>query len=185
MNTTQSKNITSPQNNFEFQSTSMHRVQQRRSRVPIYTKCEGDDLDLWGDDGGNDDVAIDDEDDTSPHAKGVPVMIKVSNSPRRRPRSSMIIPLLENKKTITSADVSENSIKIRESFFPRYEGLIKRRRGVNTRGWKWAPPCGQEVEPCGGPSFGPTAASHLSLVLRLLFPMKNSFSKGSRFIWLC
>jgi hypothetical protein len=58
----------------------MHRVQQRRSRVPIYTKCEGDGVDLRGDDGGDGDVAVDDKDDTSPHAKGVPVMIKVSNS---------------------------------------------------------------------------------------------------------
>jgi hypothetical protein len=43
----------------------------------------------------------------------------------------MIIPLLENKKTIASTDVSENFIEIRASLFPRYEGLIKRRRGGN------------------------------------------------------
>jgi hypothetical protein len=45
----------------------MHGVQQRRSRVLIYTNYDGDDIDL----GGDDDDAIDDEDDTSPHAKEV------------------------------------------------------------------------------------------------------------------
>jgi hypothetical protein len=83
MNTTQSENITSPQNNLETPSISMHMVQQRRSRVPIYTKCEGDEINLGGDDDG--DVTIDDEDASSPqsHAKGVPVMITVLNSPRQ------------------------------------------------------------------------------------------------------
>jgi hypothetical protein len=77
MNTTQSKNITSPQCNLESPSTSMHRVQQRRPRVPIYTNCEGDDVDLGGDDDGDGIVAVDDEDGTSPHAKGLPVAMMV------------------------------------------------------------------------------------------------------------
>jgi hypothetical protein len=51
----------------------MHMVQLRWSRVPIYTNCEGDDVDLEGDDDG--DVVIDDEYGTSPHAKGVPLMM--------------------------------------------------------------------------------------------------------------
>jgi hypothetical protein len=82
MNTTQSENITSPQNNLESPSTRMHRVQQRRSGVLIYTNNEGDDIDLGGDDNGDGDVVVYDEDGTSPHAKGVPVAMTVSNSPR-------------------------------------------------------------------------------------------------------
>jgi hypothetical protein len=71
MNTTQSENINSPKNNLESPSTSMQRVQQRRSRVPIYINFEGDDVDLREDDDGDGDVAVDDEDGTSPDAKGV------------------------------------------------------------------------------------------------------------------
>jgi hypothetical protein len=71
MNTTQSENINSPKNNLESPSTSMQRVQQRRSRVPIYINFEGDDVDLGEDDDGDGDVAVDDEDGTSPDAKGV------------------------------------------------------------------------------------------------------------------
>jgi hypothetical protein len=48
----------------------MHRVQQRRFRVPIYTNYEGDDVDLGGNDDGDGDVVVDDKDGTSPHAKG-------------------------------------------------------------------------------------------------------------------
>jgi hypothetical protein len=50
----------------------MHRVQQRRLRVSIYTNYEGDDVDLGGnDDGdGDGDVVVDDKDGTSIHAKG-------------------------------------------------------------------------------------------------------------------
>jgi hypothetical protein len=48
------------------------------------------------------DVAIDDEDGTSPHAKGVLVAMAVSNSPQRWPQSSRIIPLPEKKSTIAS-----------------------------------------------------------------------------------
>jgi hypothetical protein len=33
----------------------MHKVQQRRSRVSIYTNCEGDDVGLGGDDDDDDD----------------------------------------------------------------------------------------------------------------------------------
>jgi hypothetical protein len=115
MNTTQYENITLPQNNLESPSTSMHRVQQRRSRVPIYTNCEEDDVDLGGDDDG--DVAIDDEYGTFPHDNEVQVMMTVSNSPWRRPRSSRIFPLLEKKRTIASATVLENYVKISAPFF--------------------------------------------------------------------
>jgi hypothetical protein len=66
MNTTQSENIPSPQNNLKSPSTSMHMVQQRQSRVPIYSNCEVDDVDLGGDDVGDHDVVVDDEDGTSP-----------------------------------------------------------------------------------------------------------------------
>jgi hypothetical protein len=48
MNATQSKNITSPQNNIEPPSINMHKVQQRQSRVPIYTNYEGDNSILEG-----------------------------------------------------------------------------------------------------------------------------------------
>jgi hypothetical protein len=90
----------------------MHKVQQRQSRVSIYPNYEGDDIDLGGDDDG--DVAIDDEDGTSPHTKGVPVAMTMSNSPWRRSQSSRINPLLEKKKrTIASAVISENYVKIR------------------------------------------------------------------------
>jgi hypothetical protein len=41
-----------------------------------------DDVDLEGDDKGDGDVVVDDEDGTSPHAKGVPVAMTVSNSPQ-------------------------------------------------------------------------------------------------------
>jgi hypothetical protein len=71
MNSTQYEYITSQQNNLESPNASMHRVRQRRSWVPIYTNYEGDNFDIGGDDDG--DVAIDDEDGTSPHAKGVSV----------------------------------------------------------------------------------------------------------------
>jgi hypothetical protein len=65
----------------------MHKVQKRQSRVLIYTHCKGDDVDLRGDDDGDVDVDvdIDDEVGTSPYAKGVMVVMMVSNSPRRRP----------------------------------------------------------------------------------------------------
>jgi hypothetical protein len=96
MNTTQSENITSPENNLESPSINMHRVQHRQSRVLIYTNCEGSDVDLGGneDDG---DVAIDDEDGTAPHAKGVPMAMMVLNSPRLWPWSSRISPLPEKR----------------------------------------------------------------------------------------
>jgi hypothetical protein len=79
MNRTQYENITSPKNNLESPSTSMHRVQQIGSRVSIYTNCEGwgSDADLRGDDDGDGDVAVDDEDGTCPHAKGVPMAMTV------------------------------------------------------------------------------------------------------------
>jgi hypothetical protein len=48
MNTAQYDNITSPENNLESPSTSMHRVQQRRSRVLIHTNCARGDVDLGG-----------------------------------------------------------------------------------------------------------------------------------------
>jgi hypothetical protein len=69
MNTSQSKNINSPQNNLESPSRSMHRVQQKQSRVPIYTNYEWDDVDLGAGDDDDGNVAIDDEYGTSPHAK--------------------------------------------------------------------------------------------------------------------
>jgi hypothetical protein len=75
METTQYKNITSPQNNLKSPSTNMHKVQQRQSRVLIYKKCEGDDVDLGDDDGDGDE-------DSSPHAKGAPVEMKVPISLR-------------------------------------------------------------------------------------------------------
>jgi hypothetical protein len=59
------------------------------------------------------------------------MVMKVSISPR----SSRISPLLENKRTIASAAVSENSVKIRASLFPCYEGLIK---GHDDQGQSWA-----------------------------------------------
>jgi hypothetical protein len=57
-------------------------VQHRRSRVPIYTNCEGGDDNLEGDGDGDCDVDVDDDEDTSPQANGVPVMNMVSKSPR-------------------------------------------------------------------------------------------------------
>jgi hypothetical protein len=56
MNTTQDENITSPQNKLKSPSTNMHRVQQRRSKVPIYTNCEGGDIYLGRDDDGDGDA---------------------------------------------------------------------------------------------------------------------------------
>jgi hypothetical protein len=114
MNTTQSKNITTPQNNLESPSISMHRVQQRQSRVPIYTNCEGDDVNLRGDD----DVAVDDEDATFTHAKGVPVTMTVSNSPQRQPQNRRICPLSEKKRTIASSAILENYVKFSACVFP-------------------------------------------------------------------
>jgi hypothetical protein len=112
MNTTQSENITSPQNNLKSPNTSMHRVQQRRSRVPIYTNCEGDTVDLREDDDG--DVAVDDKDGTSLHAKGVQVIMKVSNSPRQQPRCSRIGTLPEKKRTFAStvSGAGDNSVNV-------------------------------------------------------------------------
>jgi hypothetical protein len=118
INKTQYKNITSSQNSLESPNTNMYRVQQRRSRVLIYTNCEGDDVDLGGDGDGVFVVAVDDEDGTSPHAKGVSVEMTVSTSPRLWPQSIRICHLPERKRTIGSAAVSENSVKIRVSFFP-------------------------------------------------------------------
>jgi hypothetical protein len=113
MSTTTCENIISPQNNLESPSTNMHIVQQRRSRVPIYTNYVGDDINLGGDDDGDADVVVDDEDGTSPQAKGVPMAMMVSNSPWRQPRSNMISPLPEMKRIIASIAVLENYIKIR------------------------------------------------------------------------
>jgi hypothetical protein len=55
MNKPQFENITSPQNILVSPSTSMHRVQQRRSRVLIYTNYKGDDVDLGENDDGDGD----------------------------------------------------------------------------------------------------------------------------------
>jgi hypothetical protein len=93
----------------------MHRVQQIQSRVPIYTNCEGDDVNLRGDDDG--DVAVDDEDTTFPRAKGVPVMMAVSNSPQRQPQNRRICPLPEKKRTIASAAILENYVKFSTCVF--------------------------------------------------------------------
>jgi hypothetical protein len=48
----------------------------------MYTNYEGYDVDIGDVGDGEGDVSIDDEDETYPHAKGVPVMMIVSNSPR-------------------------------------------------------------------------------------------------------
>jgi hypothetical protein len=85
----------------------MHKVQQRRSRVLIYTNYEKDDVNIEGDDDGDGDVAMDDEDDSSAHAKEVSVMVMVLNSPLRQPPGSRICPIPEKKRTFTIA-VSEN-----------------------------------------------------------------------------
>jgi hypothetical protein len=124
MNTTQYENITLPQNNLESPSISMHRVQQRRSRVLIYTNCEEDDVDLGGDDDGDGDgdVAVDDEYGTF-HAKEVQLMMTVSNSPWWQPRNNIICPLPDKKRTIASATVLENYVKIRAPFFHDTEVL--------------------------------------------------------------
>jgi hypothetical protein len=42
----------------------------------------GDDANLSGDDDGDGDAAVDDEDGTSPHAKGMPVAMTMLNSLR-------------------------------------------------------------------------------------------------------
>jgi hypothetical protein len=165
INTTQSKNITSPQNNLESSNTNMYRVQQRRSRVLIYTNCDGDNVDLGGDRDGDGDVAVDDEDGTSPHAKGVSVEMPVSTSPRLWPQSSRICHLPERKRTIGSAAISENSVKIRASFFPRYGGLVKNRRGGDARGRRWAPPCSQKL--------GPVVVPTLALAWTLVSPLRR------------
>jgi hypothetical protein len=65
-------------------------VQQRRSRVPIYTNCEGGDVDLGGYDDGDGDVAVDDAYGTSPHAKGVPVVCQISLGGGLRPARSAL-----------------------------------------------------------------------------------------------
>jgi hypothetical protein len=88
----------------------------------------GDDIDLGGDDDGDGDFAVDDEDVTYPHAKRVPVEMTVSNLPRWKPWSSRINPRLEKKRIIASDVVLENSMKIRASLFPWYGALVKRRR---------------------------------------------------------
>ena len=46
MITTQSKNITSPQNNTKLPSTNMHTTLKQYSRVRSTTNYEGDDIDL-------------------------------------------------------------------------------------------------------------------------------------------
>jgi hypothetical protein len=89
----------------------------QRSTVSIYTNCEGDHIDLGGDEAGDGDVVVDDEDGTSPHIKGVQVEMTVLNSPRRRPRSGRISPLLEKKRTFAATAVSQNYIKIGRPFF--------------------------------------------------------------------
>jgi hypothetical protein len=53
----------------------MHKVQQKQSRVLIYKKCKGDDVDLRDDDGDGDE-------DSSPNAKGAPVEMKAPISLR-------------------------------------------------------------------------------------------------------
>jgi hypothetical protein len=45
----------------------MHKVQQRWSRVPIYTNYEGNDVNLRGDNDGDGNVAEDGDEDTPPH----------------------------------------------------------------------------------------------------------------------
>jgi hypothetical protein len=68
MDTTQCKNIISPQNSLKSLSTHMHKVKQRKSRVPIYTNCEKDDVNLGCDDDG--DVSKYGNEQTPSHMKG-------------------------------------------------------------------------------------------------------------------
>jgi hypothetical protein len=77
--------------------------------------CEGDDADLGGDDDG--DVVVDDDEETSPHAKGLTVMMMVSNYPRSWPRSSRFCPLPEKKRAFASDVALEKSIKLGHRFF--------------------------------------------------------------------
>jgi hypothetical protein len=101
MDTTQCKNIISPQNSLKSLSTHMHKVKQRQSRVPIYTNCEKDDINLRCDDDG--DVSKYGNEQTPSHTKGELVVMKVLISPRRRLWSSRICPLPKKKRTFASA----------------------------------------------------------------------------------
>jgi hypothetical protein len=66
MDTTQSKNIISPKNNLKSPSTYMHKAQQRRSRVPIYTNYVGYYINLEGGGDSDGDVVEDDDEEISP-----------------------------------------------------------------------------------------------------------------------
>jgi hypothetical protein len=112
INRTQYENITSPQNNLELHKHKHAQGLIRWSRVPIYTNCKGNYVDIRGDDDVDGDVAIKDDEDTFPHAKGVPMAILVSIYPWRQPRSSRIRPLLEEKRALASIVSSENYVKI-------------------------------------------------------------------------
>jgi hypothetical protein len=59
IDTTQYENITSPQNNVKSTRTNIHKVQQRRSRVRMYTNCKGDYVNLEGGDDDYGDVVVD------------------------------------------------------------------------------------------------------------------------------
>jgi hypothetical protein len=65
LDTTQFENIYLPQNNLKSPSTNIHKVEQRQSRVLIYT-CKGDNVDLRGNDDGDGDVGVDVDEEISP-----------------------------------------------------------------------------------------------------------------------
>jgi hypothetical protein len=110
--TTQSENITSPPNNNELPSRSMHTTLETYLWFQSITNYEGDKVDLR--DGVGADVGDDGDADgeTPSYSKEELVVTMVSISPRRRPRSSRICPFPEKEKTFASAAASVNLGKI-------------------------------------------------------------------------
>jgi hypothetical protein len=124
----------------------MHKVHQRRSRVPMYTNYKRGVVELGGEDDGDGNVAEDGDEDTTPtHAKGELLAITVSISPRRWPHSSMICTLEEEDFCICS-------------YLKEIREKIGRRFSIgqcHARSQKWTPQHGHELGPRVRPSLGP------------------------------
>jgi hypothetical protein len=87
----------------------MHKVQQKWSRILIYTNYEGNDVEFADGDGADD---KDVDGDTPPYAQGELVVMTTIIFPWWQSQSSMIYPLSRKKRTSASVTTLEKSHKI-------------------------------------------------------------------------
>jgi hypothetical protein len=105
----------------------------------IYTNYEGGGIDLGGDDDGDGDVAVDVNEDSSPHAKVVLVAMMVSIFPQRWPWSNRIFPLPTKKRTFISAAPQKICEKLGVGFCTVRRSYKKKKERRCSWGWGVGP----------------------------------------------